>query len=536
MWHEQSSADRDAHLEVHLDRVTSEARFNFNKLKESMSWVGYDYDSVTHYSRASFAVSSRAGDVLEAIDGRTAKGRPIVNEANTAKLGQRVELSVKDAVELQIMYHCHLTNATASQEENAPPDDIKDLCTESCPCAEHQGGCVTDTQCNGALYCGEAYGFYEHLGQRVAVPDLNACLNPTLKPSYPPVTPDGRQGNATLAPSIAPAPTTSSPSIPGEEPGKDLSLLMICGAIVGISAVTGGLSRRRVANASRDSMDMNHTSTQTVNPMFSGKAKSPNSVTPALNIRIDRDSYDDDDSVSTVSTRSKASTYLEFHSKFTSNSLKGLRMPKRKASVAASSAARGLEEGDVEGNEKQQHMRGDDEYNSLSDDDVRVLPSPATRSGFHSIDYGVYGQEPPSDKHRSKRPTRRDRSTTTTTTSTRSTSENRRHRRHRRTGTTTKESRSKRSTSEHSRSKQRSRSEQSHKSKTAPRESTLKSYGTRSGFHSIDLRKKLSGLGTRSMNQDTRSNAPLPSPGTRSGFHSIDYSSYDRDDDVDSLL
>jgi hypothetical protein len=196
-----------------------------------------------HYKRDTFSKSG--ADVLTAIDGRTSSGQVIRNEAATEALGQRNGLSAGDAIELQIMYHCHLANPDDSPEANRPPRSLRDLCTERCPCAEQQGGCKKDVDCQGDLYCGRSYGFYEHLGQRAEVVDLHACLKPSLKPSFAPVE------NSTAPPVIttqntSPTSAPTTPPVQGQKKPSVVAVVLIASscALVGMAGAAAVMPKR----------------------------------------------------------------------------------------------------------------------------------------------------------------------------------------------------------------------------------------------------------------------------------------------------
>jgi hypothetical protein len=225
LWHQQSAKDRDTYVKVYPERIRPQNLFNFDRLQATNNYVGYSFGSIMHYGRTAFGITQGV-NVMEALD---PNGK--VNNENTLAMGQRTQLDMSDAIELQIMYHCHIANPTAGLVANAPPQEIKNLCSAQCQCAEKQGGCTADTQCQGDLYCAAAVGAYEHLGQRAEVPGLNACLLPAMKPTFAPVTGGPVGPSATTAPipdllSTA-KPTTQAPSpaaIPGAPTPFDLTI------------------------------------------------------------------------------------------------------------------------------------------------------------------------------------------------------------------------------------------------------------------------------------------------------------------------
>ncbi|XP_048006384.1 uncharacterized protein LOC125241794 [Leguminivora glycinivorella] len=91
-YHMQSSPDRDDYIDVIWENIVQPARHNFRKynlFSVSDFGVGYDYDSVLHYSRKAF--SSNGGDTL-------------VPKKSGAEIGQRIGLSEKDSAKLNKMY------------------------------------------------------------------------------------------------------------------------------------------------------------------------------------------------------------------------------------------------------------------------------------------------------------------------------------------------------------------------------------------------------------------------------------------------
>ena len=53
MWHEQQRADRDAYVDVILDNVQDDQRFNFT-IKSTTNYSQYDFLSVMHYTASAF--------------------------------------------------------------------------------------------------------------------------------------------------------------------------------------------------------------------------------------------------------------------------------------------------------------------------------------------------------------------------------------------------------------------------------------------------------------------------------------------------
>ncbi|CAH0722481.1 unnamed protein product, partial [Brenthis ino] len=91
-YHMQSSPDRDDYIDVLWPNILKKARHNFRKYNSfsvSDFGVGYDYDSVLHYSRKAFSVNGQ--DTL-------------VPKQLGAQIGQRIGMSDKDIEKLNKMY------------------------------------------------------------------------------------------------------------------------------------------------------------------------------------------------------------------------------------------------------------------------------------------------------------------------------------------------------------------------------------------------------------------------------------------------
>ncbi|CAG5018557.1 unnamed protein product [Parnassius apollo] len=91
-YHMQSSPDRDDYIDVKWENIIQPARHNFRKYNTfavSDFGVGYDYDSVLHYSKKAFSANGQ--DTL-------------VPKQSGAYIGQRVGLSHKDTQKLNKMY------------------------------------------------------------------------------------------------------------------------------------------------------------------------------------------------------------------------------------------------------------------------------------------------------------------------------------------------------------------------------------------------------------------------------------------------
>ncbi len=94
-WHEQSRPDRDRHIEIILANVQPGYEFNFDKKEESLidsQGVGYDYNSIMHYDRDSFATFI-GFDTMRARD-------------PTIPIGMARELSELDIIQTNRLYNC----------------------------------------------------------------------------------------------------------------------------------------------------------------------------------------------------------------------------------------------------------------------------------------------------------------------------------------------------------------------------------------------------------------------------------------------
>jgi hypothetical protein len=187
LWHQQGMSNRDKRVEIYRNLIIPKNRFNFDKQRNSNDFFAdpadpegtsvFSYASLMQYNKTSFAIE-KGTTVMVAVDVQP-DGTKVINQANTDLQGQRKGLDVSDAIELQLMYHCHKLNPSAGLKANFPVRNIRDMCTSRCRCAENQGGCKTNADCQGGLYCAQNVGVYEHLGQRMEIPGLNACLKPS---------------------------------------------------------------------------------------------------------------------------------------------------------------------------------------------------------------------------------------------------------------------------------------------------------------------------------------------------------------------
>ncbi|XP_075225806.1 hatching enzyme 1.2-like [Lycorma delicatula] len=94
IFHEQSRADRDKFVKIHLDNVLPEFRNNFDKQSlDNTSYIfEYDYDSIMHYGKYFFSANKSKPTITAKYPG--------------AKLGQRKMLSKTDCLKVNQLYGC----------------------------------------------------------------------------------------------------------------------------------------------------------------------------------------------------------------------------------------------------------------------------------------------------------------------------------------------------------------------------------------------------------------------------------------------
>ncbi|CAF1581101.1 unnamed protein product [Adineta ricciae] len=115
LYHEQSRPDRDSYVSIQWANIAPAYVNNFVKYNDSdvnTLMTPYDYGSVMHYERNAFAINSSAPTII-----------PIMNA--TAFIGQRVQLSPIDILEIQRLYGCvptpntTTTTTTVASQTNA---------------------------------------------------------------------------------------------------------------------------------------------------------------------------------------------------------------------------------------------------------------------------------------------------------------------------------------------------------------------------------------------------------------------------------
>lgn len=96
-YHIHKSANRDEHIRIKWENVIPERKHKLEKRtdyeKLSDFGVGYDVDSILHYSKTSY--SKNGENTIETIDA-----------TDQDRIGQRIALSVKDIERINRMYQC----------------------------------------------------------------------------------------------------------------------------------------------------------------------------------------------------------------------------------------------------------------------------------------------------------------------------------------------------------------------------------------------------------------------------------------------
>ncbi|XP_032413130.1 meprin A subunit beta-like [Xiphophorus hellerii] len=102
-YHEQSRYDRDDYVRIVYDNIIAGREYNFNKVESDVSTthgVPYDYMSVMHYGKDAFSNGNGNGTTIITID-------PKYQDV----IGQRLDMSPSDALELNLLYNCNTTIA-----------------------------------------------------------------------------------------------------------------------------------------------------------------------------------------------------------------------------------------------------------------------------------------------------------------------------------------------------------------------------------------------------------------------------------------
>jgi len=95
-YHEQSRPDRDRYVDIIWANIQEDAKFNFNKQRESgidSLGTGYDYGSMMHYGSTAFGINRK----------QTIRTK---DRSKQRLIGQRKGFSQTDIKQLRLMYKC----------------------------------------------------------------------------------------------------------------------------------------------------------------------------------------------------------------------------------------------------------------------------------------------------------------------------------------------------------------------------------------------------------------------------------------------
>jgi hypothetical protein len=113
-YHQQSASNRDDYVEILWDNIEESHESNFNKYNESVVTdygIGYDYDSIMHYSSKAF--SKNGNDT-------------IIAKTNVSRLGQREGFTQKDILKLNAMYQESCHEPEPEEDDNVSSFNIVD--------------------------------------------------------------------------------------------------------------------------------------------------------------------------------------------------------------------------------------------------------------------------------------------------------------------------------------------------------------------------------------------------------------------------
>ena len=134
-FHEQSRPDRDDYVNINYNNIVGGQNgpyaSNFAKTSKIDSLgAPYDYDSVMHYDEYAFS-----------------NGGPTI-DANGNDIGQRVEISQGDIIQIRLLYQCEDGRQRTLEEYR------EKKCRKDCKCGKGVKGCGTnDNVCKGSLAC-----------------------------------------------------------------------------------------------------------------------------------------------------------------------------------------------------------------------------------------------------------------------------------------------------------------------------------------------------------------------------------------------
>lgn len=133
-WHEQNRPDRNDWVQIKWNNIQDgwDSQFYMYDTIDSLG-APYDYDSVMHYS--AWAVSKNGKKTIKPL------------HARAGRLGQRVQASELDIVQMRLLYQCSTgpRNYTLYKAES---------CTDDCKCGLEMTRCDgDDSMCKGDLIC-----------------------------------------------------------------------------------------------------------------------------------------------------------------------------------------------------------------------------------------------------------------------------------------------------------------------------------------------------------------------------------------------
>ncbi len=165
LMHEQTRPDRDTYVTVHYDNIETDKSFNYDIWPGTTSYGAYDYASVMHYSRCTFATAGWNCDpdyTMEATAAGAAAVGLTQGEADSA-MGQRDDLTVSDIAGVRFLYPGANGLFFASCFENGRTNAWSSVTGETAPCAHglcYSGAALTPacdpcaaTVCAADSYC-----------------------------------------------------------------------------------------------------------------------------------------------------------------------------------------------------------------------------------------------------------------------------------------------------------------------------------------------------------------------------------------------
>ncbi|KAI7789686.1 meprin A subunit beta-like isoform X2 [Triplophysa rosa] len=151
-FHEQSRYDRDDYVTIKFENILSGYERNFDKYSEnttSIQGTPYDYTSVMHYNKNTFSNGNGSTIVTR---------RPEFENV----IGQRLDMSEYDAVELNTLYKC---NSSTSFLDHCSFDDESQCKMSVCSTSEHgwqRVSSVSDVNVTDHTYCSNGTSFFMH--------------------------------------------------------------------------------------------------------------------------------------------------------------------------------------------------------------------------------------------------------------------------------------------------------------------------------------------------------------------------------------